>query len=45
MTEKVMSEEVLFIAEILKMIMSIVFTLHSNEKSDTPGQGVAKLYW
>lgn len=45
MTESVMSEEVLFIAEILKLIMSILFILTSQEKSDTPGQGVSKLYW
>ena len=45
MTERVRSEEVLFVGEVLKMVISISFTLNSQEKSDAPGVGINKLYW
>ena len=44
-TENVSSKEVLLMAEIIKIIVSIWLTLTDTEKSDAQGQGVDKLMW
>jgi hypothetical protein len=45
MTEKVVSEEVLIIAEIIKFVTSIIFISSDVEVSDAQGTGITKLMW
>lgn len=44
-TENVSSKEILIVAEIIKIVVSIWLTVTDTEKSDAQGQGVNKLMW
>jgi UDP-sugar transporter A1/2/3 len=44
-TENVSSKEILLVAEILKMIISIYLTLTDNEPTNAQGRGLSKLAW
>ena len=44
MTEKVASEEILLISEILKICMAMGFIFQDKEPSDTAGVGFVKLF-
>lgn len=44
-TEKVSSKEILLVAELLKIVIAIWFTLTDKEKTDAQGSGIDKLIW
>jgi UDP-sugar transporter A1/2/3 len=44
-TENVSSKEILFVAEIFKILLATYFTLTDTEMSDAQGTGIAKLIW